>query len=145
MTDMTDMTARSLKFTYTNWKGETSERWATPLSLRWGATKWHPKAGWLMLAFDHNKGAEREFALSDCDFARTAPSVTVKPLEWDETDTGYKFQDYIGVYEVYLNVEGTWTFDSGEAVSAHASKEAAMKAGGNEHKRRILSAMGLDQ
>lgn len=69
---MSDMTARSLKFTYTNWKGETSERWATPLSFRWGTTEWHPKAGWLMRAFDHDKGAEREFALRDCAFARVA-------------------------------------------------------------------------
>ncbi|UWQ30207.1 hypothetical protein [Leisingera sp. M523] len=81
---MTDMTARSVKFIYTNWKGETSERWATPLSFRWGTAEWHPKAGWLMRAFDHDKGAEREFALRDCIFSRPVPAVTVKPLDLEE-------------------------------------------------------------
>jgi len=71
----------------------------------------------------------------------SAGEVKVKPLVWYETDAGYKFQDYIGVYEVYLNTEGSWTFDSGESVSSHASKEAAMGEGITEHRRRIRSAL----
>lgn len=65
---MSDLAARSVRFTYTNWRGETAERWATPLGVRWGATEWHPEPGWLLRAFDHDKGEEREFALADCNF-----------------------------------------------------------------------------
>ena len=65
---MSDLAARSLTFTYTNWRGETAERWATPLSFRWGVSEWHPQPCWLMRAYDHEKGVEREFALQDCRF-----------------------------------------------------------------------------
>jgi hypothetical protein len=67
---MSDLGARSLRFLYTNWRGETSERWATPLSFRWGVTDWHPEPGWLMRAFDHDRGEDREFFLADCRFMR---------------------------------------------------------------------------
>jgi len=43
-------------------------RWATPVSIRWGVTEWHIEPQWLMLAFDHVKGADREFALVKCHF-----------------------------------------------------------------------------
>ena len=65
---MSDLAARSMRFNYTNWRGEDSIRWVTPLSLRWGSSEWHPDPQWLMRAFDHDKGEEREFALRDCDF-----------------------------------------------------------------------------
>ena len=65
---MSDLAGRAVYFTYTNWRGETTRRWATPLGLRWGSTEWHPRPGWLMRAFDHEKGAEREFALVECQF-----------------------------------------------------------------------------
>lgn len=61
-------TAQAIRFRYTNWRGEVGERHATPISLRFGTSKWHRKAQWLMRAYDHDKGAEREFALLDCDF-----------------------------------------------------------------------------
>jgi len=69
---MSDLSFRSMCFTYTNHRGVTARRWATPLGLRWGVTDWHPMPGWLLLAFDHDKGAEREFRLEECQFEPTA-------------------------------------------------------------------------
>ena len=43
-------------------------RWVTPASIRWGVTEWHIEPQWLMLAFDHVKGADREYALVNCHF-----------------------------------------------------------------------------
>ncbi|WP_395175765.1 hypothetical protein [Roseibium alexandrii] len=65
---MSDIAARSIRFVYTNWRGETAERWATPSKIWWGRTGYHTELQWLMTAFDHDKGAERDFALADCRF-----------------------------------------------------------------------------
>lgn len=51
-----------------NWRGEVSHRTITPVRVYWGTTSWHPEAGWLLQAYDHDKQAERVFALADCDF-----------------------------------------------------------------------------
>jgi uncharacterized membrane-anchored protein len=48
--------------TYTNYRGETAIRRISPISARFGSTEWHPEPQWLLLAFDHDKQAEREFA-----------------------------------------------------------------------------------
>ena len=64
----------AITFRYTNWRGEVADRTAIPRGLRWGATEWHPEPGWLLLAFDTEKQADREFALKDCLFATPAPS-----------------------------------------------------------------------
>lgn len=54
-----------IRFTYTNWRGETAERRVLPRRLRYGATKWHPEPQWLLVAYDLDKEAERDFALKD--------------------------------------------------------------------------------
>lgn len=69
--DVEVVAGKAVYFTYRNYRGEIANRCATPISLRWGTTKWHPEPGWLMLASDHDKGADREFALVDCDFRST--------------------------------------------------------------------------
>ena len=61
---------RAIVFAYTNWRGELEDRTVTPISIRWGATEWHPEPGWLLRGYDHTKEAEREFALKDCGFAK---------------------------------------------------------------------------
>ena len=79
---MSDLAGRAMCFTYTNYRGETSTRWATPdhkNPLRWGVTQWHPRPGWLLRAFDHDKGEEREFALEDCRFEPTARITHQEP------------------------------------------------------------------
>jgi len=64
-------TANAVYFRYTNYRGELSVRHASPISLRLGRSQWHSKTQWLLRAFDHDKQEEREFALSDCNFAMT--------------------------------------------------------------------------
>jgi hypothetical protein len=54
-----------LVITYTNWRGETSERMLMPVRLWYGATEWHPEPQWLLAAYDVDKGAIRDFALKD--------------------------------------------------------------------------------
>jgi hypothetical protein len=68
------MTANGLacRVVYTNHRGETAERLITPISIRWGASRWHSRPQWLLSVYDHGKAVEREFALKDCDFTATA-------------------------------------------------------------------------
>lgn len=49
---------------YRNWRGEVAERRITPERVMFGGTRYHPKAQWLLVAFDHDKQANRVFALS---------------------------------------------------------------------------------
>ena len=96
MTEPTNTPDQSIRFTYTNWKGETSERHATPVSIRWGSTGWHPYECWLMCAYDHDKEAEREFSLVDFAAPRpqpaTASPVTVKPIKWTRIPSAYEMR-----------------------------------------------------
>lgn len=64
--DRTNM--QPIKMIYTNYRGETSVRSVTPISVDFGTTDWHPEPQWLMTAYDNDKGAHRAFALRDCDF-----------------------------------------------------------------------------
>lgn len=63
-----------IKVLYTNWRGETSMRSVTPMGIHFGSTEWHPEPQWLLKVFDHDKQAERDYALRDCVFAQ-APDV----------------------------------------------------------------------
>lgn len=67
--------AEPVKVTYTNWRGETSEREIRPLHMWFGATEWHPEPQWLITAKDIGKGVERDFALAG--FGHPAPSPVV--------------------------------------------------------------------
>lgn len=75
---MTDQTAPErelpnaqipVTFQYTNWRNETARRTAIPKRLWFGRTEWHPVPGWMLTAFDIEKQADRDFALTDCDFS----------------------------------------------------------------------------
>ena len=72
--------APPLQFTYRNYKGEVRDRTVTPLGVRFGATEWHPEPQWLLRAFDHDKQAEREFAMAGI-VGGTTPSAP--PAEAD--------------------------------------------------------------
>lgn len=50
---------------YTNHRGRRARRRVQPISIRFGHTDWHPEDQWLLLAFDSNHKAEREFAMRD--------------------------------------------------------------------------------
>lgn len=68
-------TADAIYMRYRNWRGELSVRHVSPISLRHGSSEWRPKPQWLMRAYDHDKAAEREFALLDCEFINATPPV----------------------------------------------------------------------
>jgi hypothetical protein len=57
-----------IDFEYTNWEGRKTMRCARPISVRFGKSEWHPKPQWLLLAFDIERAAEREFAMADMGF-----------------------------------------------------------------------------
>tara|TARA_B110000977_G_scaffold189740_1_gene259671 strand:+ start:263 stop:475 length:213 start_codon:yes stop_codon:yes gene_type:complete len=63
---MSDMKVVAVQ--YMNYRGEDRLRSITPLRLYEGATEHHPEHQWLMVAWDHDKLAERTFALKDCNF-----------------------------------------------------------------------------
>lgn len=65
---MLDKDTREVWFTYTNWRGETSERKVLPLSIWFGSTEWHPEEQWFIRGTDVEKGEERDFALTDMVF-----------------------------------------------------------------------------
>ena len=50
---------------YTNYRGETALRKIVPKRIWFGNTEWHPEDGWLLDAYDIEKGAERSFAMKD--------------------------------------------------------------------------------
>ncbi|WP_421983415.1 hypothetical protein [Roseibium sp.] len=58
-----------LSFTYTNYRGETSQRRVKPLHLWHGSTEHHPKPTLLLCGLDLDKNAERDFKLTDIDMS----------------------------------------------------------------------------
>ena len=50
---------------YTNYRRETALRTIVPKRIWFGSTEWHPEDGWLLDAFDVEKGEERSFAMKD--------------------------------------------------------------------------------
>jgi len=56
---------QKIKICYTNYRGETSIREIIPQKVWFGSTEWHPENGWLLNAFDVEKGADRSFSLKD--------------------------------------------------------------------------------
>lgn len=52
-------------FWYRNYRGEEGYRRVIPRSIRFGASEYHDDEQWLMLAFDTEKNADREFAMRD--------------------------------------------------------------------------------
>jgi hypothetical protein len=57
--------SKPLRLAYRNHCGEVAERTIIPKSIRFGATEWHPEPQWLLLAFDLDKRADREFTMQD--------------------------------------------------------------------------------
>ncbi|ELT48553.1 hypothetical protein D584_13934 [Brucella intermedia M86] len=115
---------------YTNYRGETSERTITPIRPWFGSTEWHPEPQWLLRAYDHNKGAERDFALKD--FGRQGPSVaralSLEDWQLDQLLTGVKSQvNHNGWEEPYVRNRLRFELErilSAPAPSAPASEGA---------------------
>jgi hypothetical protein len=66
-----------LRFVYTNHKGESSARTATPMSVRFGTSESYPEAIWLLQAYDHAREAVREFAMH-----KMSAIVSVSETAW---------------------------------------------------------------
>jgi hypothetical protein len=62
------MAEPTIRFRYTNWRGETAVRTVVPRVFIYGSSEFHPEPQWLMRAYDVDKEAERDFALKDADF-----------------------------------------------------------------------------
>lgn len=72
MSDVNDG-ARRLIIDYVNYRGERAERTITPTGeIRFESNEWHTTPEWLMIAWDHDKDAERFFALSGIKGVRAA-------------------------------------------------------------------------
>lgn len=54
-----------MRFTYTNWRGETRNRHIRPVKILFGVTDWHPEEQWLMEAIDLESMDTRIFAMRD--------------------------------------------------------------------------------
>lgn len=63
---------------YTNHRGIRSTRHIRPLAVWWGSTEWHPQEQYLLKAWDIDKSAERDFALSDIEAWET-PNEAIRP------------------------------------------------------------------
>lgn len=92
---------------YTNYRGEMSERTITPQRVWYGSTEWHPEPQWLITAFDHEKQANRDFALKD--FGYLAPSTHAQALE----EAAQVAENYCDLRDIKL-----WLNSTKEGVSA---------------------------
>jgi predicted DNA-binding transcriptional regulator YafY len=54
----------NLQFIYKNYQGKVGIRNVRPLAVRYGTSPYHPEPTWLMLAWDADKGTEREFDMT---------------------------------------------------------------------------------
>jgi predicted DNA-binding transcriptional regulator YafY len=48
---------------YTNYQGQRATRRIKPMNMKFGANQWYPEPQYLMLAYDYEKEALREFAM----------------------------------------------------------------------------------
>lgn len=88
--------AAQITMTYRNWRGEVAQRTIRPVALWFGKTDWHPEPGWLLSAWDCDKGGRRDFALADCQFAALAhPSQAgdEPDMFWWADDGEYFYHD----------------------------------------------------
>lgn len=74
---------------YTNYRGETAERTITPKRVWYGISDWHPEPQWFLTAFDHDKNADRDFALRDFGSAGLRPGLEAAS-RWHEAEAERK-------------------------------------------------------
>lgn len=70
---MRDRPTHRHTLTYTNYRGETSDRELHLIRIWYGGTEWHPEPQLLLSAFDYGKDAYRDFAVSDFALAHAPP------------------------------------------------------------------------
>lgn len=69
-----------IKFTYTNWQGETAERSCLVQEVMFGETDYHPTPQFLLKGLDLDRGAERIYAMSDIKNLTAAPMPSLEGL-----------------------------------------------------------------
>ena len=62
---MKSFQADEVRIDYINWRGERSLRTIIPKSISFGSTQYHKVPQWLLKAYDVDKAAYRDFAMSD--------------------------------------------------------------------------------
>ncbi|WP_210164608.1 hypothetical protein [Brucella intermedia] len=90
---------------YTNYRGETSERTITPKRVWYGISDWHSEPQWFVTAFDHDKNADRDFAL--CDFGHST-SPNTREHAWEEDRAEQFIQAAIDTAPEPLRRLGEW-------------------------------------
>ena len=93
-------------FTYRNHRGVYGVRRVQPIGVRYGTTEWHPEPQWLLRAFDLDKDAEREFAMSEI-----APASAV--AEWRPLEDCPSDESDIWLASFW---DGVWRVESREAI-----------------------------
>lgn len=59
--------SRTIRASYTNWRGETAIREIKPVKTWFGCTEWHRDEQWFLQARDET-GTVKDFALRDFNF-----------------------------------------------------------------------------
>ncbi|TWD58148.1 hypothetical protein FB480_101903 [Agrobacterium vitis] len=89
--------AQPITLTYTNYRGETSQRTIKPKRVWFGSTEWHPEPQWLLTAFDVDKGADRDFALKDFGASSAAAEeLKAEKLIQEITDAVDEYRETLG-------------------------------------------------
>ena len=60
---------QTLKFQYTNWRGETSERACRAHTLEFGTNEWHKEPTLMLRGYDLSKGGMRSYAVDGIDLS----------------------------------------------------------------------------
>ena len=141
--------ALPVTLTYTNWRGEKTQRTIVPRRVWFGSNDWHPNPQWLLTALDTEKGEERDFALKD--FGNPAVQPKVKPLVWyGKPADFYMFADTaFGLYEIGVEHGDEWFSDftdhkSGKPVRLSSWQDGSIvpqDAAQADYEARILSAL----
>lgn len=77
----------SVSFVYRNHRGLTETRRVRPEFLYFGTTEYHKTPGWLLDAYDHDRGAIRTFSIPDIQSPWT-------PIPEDQHDTDQRHPAY---------------------------------------------------
>ncbi|HEY8359484.1 MAG TPA: hypothetical protein VIL30_18695 [Ramlibacter sp.] len=139
-----------LVFGYTNWRGEYAERTAIPLRIEHKESEWHgPGLHWVMVAFDVEKQAERDFLLKDLGL-RSPIQGEVKALEWVDGPRGH-YTEYaespVGQWAVW-EIQGSAYYRAPDETAGKRvgeTKDEAKAAAQTDFNARILSCLAAPE
>lgn len=124
---------KHLQIDYTNWRGERSQRKVVPTAIVWASNEWHKEPQWLMVAYDVEKKATRQFAMNCIHSMESAsestPWITSERLteiakkcatekeEWPPTGRGPVPSEatWKALYDNLLKQHDAWASTANEA------------------------------